>query len=148
MADVLKPGLGTLIAVSDDVPATLDAAGYAAVGVVYSTIGEVTDIPAFGPEHDVVTHTPLATGTTAKYHGAKNNGSITIPMGLASTDAGQTALKAALVSKARHAFRITYADGKIDYFSGKVFSFTRGASIGEVVTAEVMVEIETDIVSV
>jgi len=144
MSDNLSPGLGTTIAVSAALPATDNVAGYGAL--TFTTIGEVTDIPSFGPEHDVVTHVPLATGLTAKYHGSKNTGSLTVPMALDRTDDGQTALKDALSSKDRIAFEITYADGSIDYFSGKVFSFTRGASIGEVVTAEVMIEIETDII--
>lgn len=146
MSDTLKPGLGTFLAISDDIPATDDVAGYTAVGVVFTTIGEVTEIPEFGPAHEVVTHVPLATGITAKYHGAKNNGSLTVPMALDIDDAGQTLAKTALANKARHSFRVTYADGSIDFFQGKVMSFTRGASIGAVVTASVMIEIETDIV--
>lgn len=144
MADDLKPGLGTVFAISATLPASETDTAYAAL--TWVTVGEVTDIPAFGPAHEVVTHVPLSTGITAKYHGAKNNGSVTIPMALDPTDTGQTALKSALASKDRVAFKVAYADGTNDYFSGKVFSFTRGASIGSVVTAEVMIEIETDIV--
>lgn len=146
MSDTLKPGLGTFLAISDDLPATEDVAGYTAVGVVFVTIGEVTEIPEFGPAHEVVTHVPLSTGLTAKYHGAKNNGSLTVPMALDISDAGQTLAKTALANKDRHSFRVTYADGSIDFFQGKVMSFTRGASIGAVVSASVMIEIETDIV--
>lgn len=146
MADNLNPGLGTTIAISATLPATDNEAGYAAL--TFINIGEVTEIPEFGASHDVVSHVPLATGITAKYHGAKNNGSVSLPMALDRADAGQTALKTALTGKDRVAFEVTYADGAIDYFQGKVMSFTRGASIGEVVTATVSVEIETDLVEV
>lgn len=146
MSDLLKPGLGTFIAYAPTTPPTDDIAGYEDVSVVFVTIGEVTEVPEFGPEHAVVEHTPLATGTTAKYHGAKNNGSLNIPMALDSSDNGQIALKTALDAKSRGSFRVTYADDTIDYFQGKVFSFRRGASISDVVMATVAVEIETDIV--
>lgn len=144
MSDALKPGLGTTLAVSATLPATQTDAAYAAL--TWTTVGEVTDIPSFGPAHEVVTHVPLATGVTAKYHGALNTGSITVPMALNPADTGQVALKTALSNKARIAFRVDYADGTNDYFQGKVMSFTRGASIGSVVSAEVMIEIETPII--
>ena len=105
MSDDLKPGLGTVFAISATLPATPNEAGYSAL--TWVTVGEVTDIPTFGPSHEVVTHTPLATGVTAKYHGAKNNGSLTIPMALDPTDTGQIALKAALANRARVAFKPT-----------------------------------------
>ena len=144
MADNLSPGLGTVLSVCATLPANELAATYEAL--TWIVVGEVTEIPSFGPEHDVVTHVPLATGITAKYHGALNNGSITVPMGLDKDDTGQTALKTALGSKARIAYQVSYADGTADFFQGKVMSFQRGASIGEVISAEVMIEIETTIV--
>lgn len=146
MSDLLKPGLGTVFSVSASLPATENEAGYEAL--TFLAVGEVTEVPTFGPEHDVVTHVPLATGITAKYHGALNNGSITVPMALSPTDTGQIALKTALSGKTRIAFAVEYADGSFDYFQGKVMSFQRGASIGDVVTAEVMIEIETAIIEV
>lgn len=146
MVDNLKPGLGTTLGVSATLPATETEAGYAAL--TFLTIGELTQIPEYGPEHAVVTHAPLATGVTAKYHGALNNGSVTLPMGHDVTDTGQTALKTALASKARIAFEVTYADGAIEYFSGKVMSFRRSADISQVVGASAMVEIETNIIEV
>lgn len=146
MSDNLQPGLGTFMSVSATLPATYDETGYEAL--TPSKIGEITDVPSYGPQHDVVSHVPLETGITAKFHGAKNNGSITVPMALDKADAGQVILKAGLASKARHAFKVTFPDGSSEYFSAKIFSFRTGASIGNVVMAEVMLEIETDIVEV
>jgi hypothetical protein len=145
MSDDLKPGLGTQFALNTVLPANELLASYEALSS-WVVVGEVTDIPSFGPAHDVVTHVPLATGITAKYHGALNNGSLTIPMALDYNDAGQLALKTAMNNRDRVSFRVIYADGTNDYFQGKVMSFTRGASIGSVVTAEVMIEVETNIV--
>jgi len=146
MADLLKPGLGTYIEVTATLPADELLATYEAL-TGFAEVGELTEVPEFGPQFDTVTHVPLKTGTTAKYHGAKNNGSITLPMALSPTDAGQVILEAAMAAKTRITFSVVYADGAIDFYQGKVMSFTRGASIGSVVTASVMVEIETDIVS-
>ncbi len=144
MVDLLKPGLGTYVEVSASLPADELPATYLALAD-FDEVGELTEVPEFGPQHDTVTHVPLKTGNTAKYHGAKNNGSVTLPMALSPTDAGQVVLKTALANKTRISFAVVYADGAIDYFQGKVMSFTRGASIGSVVSASVMVEIETDI---
>lgn len=146
MADNLTIGLGTKIAVSSTLPATNDLAGYKAAGMVYTVVGEVAEIPSFGAEHETVTFTALADGVTRKYHGSVNYGSMTLPMALDADDAGQIKLKTALSSKARVAFKITYADGSIDYFQGKVFSFRRSTALGEVNRAEANIEIETKIV--
>jgi hypothetical protein len=145
MSDDLKPGLGTTFSINSVVPSNELLATYEAM-TGWVVVGEVTDIPTFGPAHDVVTHVPLATGITAKYHGALNNGSLTIPMALDYNDAGQLALKTAMTNRDRVTFRVSYGDGTNDYFQGKVMSFTRGASIGSVVTAEAMIEVETNIV--
>lgn len=147
MADNINPGIGTKIAILDDTPNTADSTGYGAL-TGWDDIGEVTEIGEFGAQHDVVTHTPLATGITAKYHGALNYGSISIQFARDVTDDGQDEAEAALASRARVSFRVTYGDGSIDYFQGKVMSFTRGVSIGAVVSGTLQVEIETPIVTV
>ncbi|HEX73323.1 MAG TPA: hypothetical protein ENN65_08425 [Candidatus Hydrogenedentes bacterium] len=144
MADNLKPGLGAFVSVSATLPASEALADYKAL--TYVKVGEVTEIPKYGASYSVVEHTPLDTGITQKFHGPKNNGSLPLPMALDPTDDGQAVIKAALASRSRITFDVTYADGTADYFQGKVFSFTRSASIGSVVQAEVLIEIETDIV--
>ncbi len=147
MSDNLQPGLGTTIGISATLPTTEDteaATGYPSLTLI--NIAEVSDIPSFGPAHDLVEFTSLESGIVAKYHGALNNGSITVPLGRFDGDTGQAALKTALADKARVAFGVTYADGAIDYFQGKVMSFTRATGIGSVITAEVQIEIETKIV--
>lgn len=148
MSDNINPGIGTLIAISPNLPASpMGATEYGAV-TGWETIGEVTEIGEYGPQHEVVSHTPLATGITAKYHGAKNMGSVTIQFARDATDDGQDEALDALTSRERCSFRITFADGSIDYVQGKVFSFTRGASMGAVVSGSMLVEFETETVPV
>lgn len=146
MADDVKPGLGAFFLIVDDIPATEDETGYEALTL--AEVGELTDIPEYGPEHDTVTHVPLKTGITQKFHGAINQGSVTLPMALSKTDTGQIALRAALASKKRVTFCTTYADGSKDYMQGKVMSYMRGASINSVVQASIRIEIETTIIEV
>jgi hypothetical protein len=132
-------GIGGFLSAAAAAPATYNAAGYAAL--TFSDIGEATEIPEYGAEHAVVTHTPLKTGIVNKYHGELNYGSIAIPMALDLADAGQIILKAALASKDEISFRETRSDGSVQYFSGKVMSFRSAQSIGSVVPATSMVEI-------
>jgi hypothetical protein len=141
MSDDLSPGIGTILSVVAAVPATNDDAGFGALTLV--PVGEITEVPEYGPTSEVVTHVPLATGITAKYHGAINMGSITVPLAIDRADAGQVILRAAEVSRDRISFGITYPDGTIEYFQGKVFSFTIGASAGAVVSGNCNIEIET-----
>lgn len=145
MSDNLNPGLGTIIEISDSAPATEDLSGYEALS--FTAIGEVTEIPEFGPSHETVEHTALADGVVKKYHGSLNNGSLTTPMALDRNDAGQDLVRAALANKARQSFKVAYPDGTADYFQGKIMSFTRAASLPSVVVSNAQIEIETDLVS-
>jgi len=131
-------GIGGFLSASAGPPATFDDVGYAAV--TWTEIGEVTEIPEFGADQAVVTHTPLKTGIVNKFHGELNYGSLAVPMALDTADAGQIILKGALASKDEISFMITYSDGAIEYTSGKVFSFKRGISIGSVVPATAQIE--------
>jgi hypothetical protein len=134
----LTEGTGGFLSVSAATPATFDAAGYVALS--WTEVGEATEIPENGPVHAVVTFTPLKTGIDNKFHGALNYGSITVPLGYDSADAGQSILLAALTSKDEISFRETRSDGSIRYKMGKVMSFPRGQSVGSVNMASCNIE--------
>lgn len=143
----VQESIGTTISISAAVPATYDAAGYGAL--TFTEIGEITEVPSFGGEASTVEHTPLKTGITEKFHGAINYGSMTVPLGLDISDAGQVIVNAEFVSKTRSAFKITWPDGAITYQSGKCMSeVRRGASTSAVVGGDFKVEIETAAVEV
>lgn len=139
-------GIGGFLSVAAAAPATFDAIGYAALSWI--EVGEATEVPEFGAEHSVVTHTPLKTGIVNKYHGELNYGSLTVPMAYSDGDLGQAALKAAIVSKHEVSFRETRSDGSIRYFSGKVMSFKTAQSVGSVVPASSLIEITRAVVEV
>jgi len=137
----LTEGIGGFLSVSAAVPATFDAAGYAAL--TFTEVGEASEIPEYGATHEVVRFTPLKTGIVNKFHGGKDFGSVTIPLGYDSADAGQIILIAALASKAAISFRETRSDGTIRYVMGKVFSYPRGQTVSSVNMANCNIEFTT-----
>jgi hypothetical protein len=141
---------GTLLAVVAAQPATVDAAGFGALTFV--NVGEVTDLPEYGASAEVVTHQPLATGITQKYKGFINNGSMSVSVGYSADDAGQNVLALGVTGinkNVEHSFRVTYQDGSIDYFTGKIFSYTKApGSANSVVSSTVQIEINSVIVEV
>jgi hypothetical protein len=134
----LTEGIGGFLSVSAAAPITFDAAGY--VALTWVEVGEVSEVPEFGAVYSAVTFTPLKTGIVNKFHGELNYGSITIPLGYDSADAGQVILLAALASKDEISFRETRSDGSIRYIRGKVMSFPRGQSVGSVNMASCNIE--------
>ena len=141
---------GTLFAVVAAEPATVDAAGFGALTFV--NVGELTDLPEYGANAEVVTHNPLATGITEKYKGFINNGSMSLSLGRDADDAGQIILSGGVTGvnkNAEHSFRVTYQDGSIDYFTGKIFSYTKApGGANNIVGSTVQVEINSVIVEV
>lgn len=143
----LTEGIGATLEVSASTPATFDSTGYAAL--TWTEVGEIGEIPEFGPNSSPVTFTPLKTGIVNKFHGEINYGSLSIPGAYDPADAGQDILRAAFDSKDEIAFQETLSDGTTTrYFMGKVMSATRGASVGSVVPVTFQVEITTATVEV
>ena len=121
MPDSVQTLVETTISVSATLPATFDDVGYAAL--TFSAIGQVTDWTPGGQVYNVVTSNPIAQRSTDKYKGTFNNGADSITVNRDDDDAGQVIIQAALISDADQAFEVTYQDGTIDYFTGKVVSF-------------------------
>ena len=70
-AALVQTTAGATIGISATLPATNDAAGYAAL--TFSLIGEVTDLGEFGREYATVTHNPIASRRTIKRKGSFND---------------------------------------------------------------------------
>ena len=121
MPNTVQTLVETTIGVSASLPATYDAAGYGAL--TFATVGQVTDWTAGGQVYNVVTSNPIAQRSTDKYKGTFNNGADTITVNRDDDDAGQVIIQAALTDDADYSFEVTYQDGTIDYFTGKVVSF-------------------------
>lgn len=140
---------GATLSITDDIPATEDAAGYGAVGMVFTAIGEVTDIPEFGKAYTLVTHNPLASRKTRKLKGSYNTGSVTLALARDPDDAGQVIAQAAVDDDANYSFKLVFSDASIQYFQAKVMSYTTGTgTVDTIVACSIMLEIDTDVVEV
>lgn len=104
----------TIYAISDDLPATYDAAGYAATTVVFTVIGKVESFPEFGSEREIKKFTPIS-GAVEYSKGVADYGSGQLVLGDIPADAGQIILKAADASANHYSMKITYPDGEIHY---------------------------------
>lgn len=140
----VRTSAGTTFALTATRPATFDAAGYAAVGMTYTTVGEITDLGEFGREYALVTHQPLGNRSTQKFKGSFNEGALNIQLALNTDDAGQILMKSALLSDASHSCRVTTQNGDVYYFQAAVMSFRLGVgSVDQITTAAATLEITT-----
>ena len=114
---------GTTLSISAALPATYDAAGYGAVGMTYTAVGEVEDHGSHGVTANVSKFTPVDTAVVAKTKGSKDYGSKTIKLGNISGDAGQIIMKAASESNAHYSVKIEYEDGECHYLDALVSKF-------------------------
>lgn len=136
---------GTVLKVSAAAPATYDATGFAAV--VYSTVGEITDMGSLGKTYTVINHNPVNTRSTYKYKGSYDNGSLQLKLAKAVTDVGQVVLKASLNSDADYTFQIVFPDASKMYFVGKVSAFTTMiGTVNNILGADAKVEVSGDII--
>lgn len=131
---------GATLSMSSAAPASYDAAGFEALSD--TVIGEITNIGEFGKEFAAVTHQPLASRGTKKGKGSFNNGTLNPTLALDNSDAGQTAMKAALASDDPVYFILTLQGGEKFYFEGLVMSFKPSVGgVDDVVTATSNIEI-------
>lgn len=138
---------GSTLSIATGSPATYDATGFTAL--TYVVVGEVLDIGEVGREYAVVTHSPVGTRAVKKFKGSYNNGTMQIQMARDSSNAGQTAMKAALQSDADYSFKVTLQDLSKIHFVGKVttFKITIG-SVDQITGSNCTIEISGDIVEV
>jgi hypothetical protein len=141
---------GTIFSIVAGDPATFDEAGYDAMTFVL--VGGVIDLPEYGPTVQVVESNPLATGVTEKFKGFINNGSQSVGLNFDSEDAGQTVLKDGTEGSTKnqqHAVKIEYQDGSVDFYSARIFSYTKApGSANSMVGSTANLEINTVIVRV
>jgi len=122
----IQTSAGASIAIASGLPATNDEAGFEALS--FDTIGEVESIGEYGIVYNEVNYTALNNRRVRKFKGSYNPGNSDISLAIDKDDAGQTAAKAALNSDAEYSFQITFQDGSIDYYTGRVMSFTTNIS--------------------
>lgn len=148
MAAVIHTAAGTKFSLSAATPATFDSAGYAAL--TYTEVKEVTNIPDFGPNVNVVTYSPLSNVVIQKLKGSVNTGSGSLEFAALSSDAGQTLVKAASAYNApAYSIKIEEQDGAISYYRAIFTSFSKKiGTIDNVVLISANLELTTFIVDV
>lgn len=96
------------IAISASLPATYDAAGYAASGITYTAIGQVEQYGNHGATTAVSTFTAVADGVKQKFKGSVDYGTMNLMLGYLPSDGGQDIIEAAVASKNRYSVKISY----------------------------------------
>jgi hypothetical protein len=139
---------GSSLAISAALPASDDAAGYAALA--FTEVGNIDKIGALGKTFAKVEFQPLK-GAKQKFKGSVDYGSLAPSMAHDSDDAGQTLLRTASDDETQklYSFQVTYATGEKRYFQGRVFGYPETVDGADtVITAAPTVEICTKIVKV
>ncbi len=140
----VQTSAGTTIGIGS-APATYDLLGFGAV--TFDLIGEVTDAGEYGKVYNLVTLNTLANRGTQKFKGSYNNGSISLQLALSVLDVGQIAALAASNADTSYSIAVTKQDGKIDYFTAKVMSFTTSVgSVDSIESGTIQLELDGDIV--
>ncbi len=150
MSDIVS-SVGTVVSVSTTAPATYNAAGFGAL--TFSPCGELAELPSFGAEAALATHTPLATGIVAKRRGSLNYGSVALTMAVSDADTGQTVLQdaaeAGAGADALVSVKVVLVNGEIQYFTSQVMSYKVNVGNADAITmAEVTLEIDNSIIKV
>ena len=119
---------GTTLSISAALPATYDAAGYKAAGMVYTAVGEVEDHGSHGVTANISKFTPVDTSVVTKLKGSRDYGSKTVKLGNISGDAGQAIMKTASESNAHYSVKIEYDDGECHFLDVLVskYEYTDG----------------------
>ena len=104
----------TIYAISASLPATYDAAGYAATTITYTTIGKVESFPEMGSEREIKKFIPI-TGAIEYSKGVAEYGSGPMVVADVPADAGQVIVKAADASANHYSMKVTYPDGEVHY---------------------------------
>lgn len=124
----------TIYAISASLPATYDAAGYAATTITYTAIGKVQSFPEFGSQSNVNEFIPI-NGAVEYFKGARRYGSGPMVVGDLPADSGQVLVKAAEAAQVPYSMKITYPDGEVHYLEVLVSSWKlSGAQEGTAMT--------------
>lgn len=143
----VQTSAGVDFALSLSQPATEDDSGYSAL--TYTSVGEVESIDEYGIEFETTEFTSLKDRKVRKYKGSYNPGETSLTLGRDPTDEGQALGRQALMMDEDVSFKVTYQDGAVDYFMGKVTSYTTDIQDADSITMSSMnIAINSDTVSV
>jgi len=93
--------------------------------LTYTNIGNISDGGEHGIEYNIVTFNAIDKRYTQKFKSSFDYGLKTLEIAYDPTDGGAVLLRSGSTSLNDYAFKITYQDGTVEYFSAKVRSFNR-----------------------
>jgi len=115
----------------------------------FTEVAEITDLGEFGREYAQVTHTPLKNRRVVKRKGSFNEGSLSLPMARAASDAGQAILTAASLTDDSYSYCIRLQDGARFFFTAQCMSFKTRVGSGDSITGKTaQLEIDGEILEV
>lgn len=138
---------GSKLAICAALPATEDAAGYAAL--TYVNVSRIEKWGGIGASFAKVDFKPLS-GPVEKHKGSVDYGSITPSLAVDRGDAGQTLMRTAAREKVKlFAFRVSYPTGDIRYFQGRVMGMPENVEGADsILMANPTIEVCTETVEV
>lgn len=140
---------GTKLYIGSAMPATLDEAGYTAVGITYTEVEEITNFGEIAQGYTPVDYNNVATRITKTLKGNKINGELQLNIGRDVDATGQAAVIAALNSDNNYPFKIVTPDTTAFYFIGAVMSANLNLGEGNNVIARgVNIKLNSDILEV
>ena len=110
--------IGTAVSVVAALPATYDAAGYAALTWT-GVIGQLVQFGELGDQSSDISVTTLA-GRALHTNGALDGGEVAFTYVFSSADAGQVILRANSNNNVGVSVRVTDPDGQVSYAAGVV----------------------------
>lgn len=115
--------LGTKFKIATGKPATEDQTGYGAL--TWNTVTGVASLPQRGDTVEDVNEAALADGRVEHFVGAKDGGTLEIPIKFVESDAGQAALESAAGTNTTYSFQEVDADSVATFYYGRVMSLQR-----------------------
>lgn len=112
---------GATLSCTTSVPATYDQPGYTASSMIYTLIGEITDLPgAPRREYAESEHAPIASRQRTRKKASYNLANMVINMGWDDADAGQDLCRTAADDDSVLTFKLVKQSGAARYWTAQV----------------------------
>ncbi len=139
---------GSVVSVAVGVPATNNAAGFAAL--TWVVVGEITDIPSVvGRDYSTVTHSPIASAQEIEKKGSYKLPTAEFKCAWDKDDAGQIIIEAASKSYAIYSIKVHNQNSTDDFLTAQVKSFMKqNGTSNNVQTGSFVLLRQTDTITV
>ncbi len=106
------------------VPSSYDLTGYSDTDIVWTAIGEITDLGSgYGRQYNVVSHAPISSAQVTQKKGGYTLPPVDITMAWDQSDSGQDLCRAASLDNSILTMKLTKQGGDKRYFTAQVSRF-------------------------